>query len=142
MKSKLVVLLALLSLPACMAQPLLLPRENLDYSRILLEQINLYRMNNGLNSLRIDPVLGQLAKEHSSHMFQRKRISHRNFDERSDQAGSCLCVENVGWNYDSPLKLFDDWQRSRGHNRNMLKMEITRVGIAETGKYVTFFACR
>ena len=125
-----------------MAQPLLLPRENLDYSRILLEQINLYRMNNGLNSLRIDPVLGQLAKEHSSHMFRRKRISHRNFDERSDQAGSCLCVENVGWHYTTPLKQFDAWRKSSGHDQNMLTKGILKAGIAEIGGYVTFFACQ
>lgn len=142
MKLKLVLLLALSSLPACMAQPIILPVEDFDYSRILLAQINMYRIDNGLNSLRVDPVLCQLAKKHSSEMFQRKRVNHRNFDERTDQAGSCLCVENVGWNYDSPRNMFNGWRRSRGHDRNMLKEGIFRVGIAETGKYVTFFACR
>ena len=142
MKSKLVLLLALSCLPACMAQPIILPAEDIDFSRILLAQINLYRMDKGLNLLRTDLVLGQLAKQHSAEMFQRKRVSHRNFDDRTDQAGSRLCVENVGWNYDSPLDMFEGWRRSRGHDRNMLKEGITRVGIAETGRYVTFFACR
>lgn len=142
MKFKLVLLLLLSSLPACMAPPIILPAEDFDYNRILLEQINMYRIDNGLNSLRLDPVLGQLAKKHSSEMFQRKRVSHRNFSERANQAGSCLCVENVGWNYDSPRNMFDGWRKSRGHDRNMLNEGISRVGIAETGKYVTFFACR
>jgi uncharacterized protein YkwD len=111
------------------------------YDRTLLEQINNYRQVNGLNSLRFDVRLARLAKTHSFEMFQQKRVSHRNFDERFERAGSRLCVENVGWNYSTPLKQFDGWRHSSGHDENMLKEGVTRAGIAEVGRYVTFFAC-
>jgi uncharacterized protein YkwD len=112
------------------------------YGRTLLEQINLYRQNNGLNPLRLDTGLIRLAKTHSFEMFQQKMLSHRNFNQRFERSGSRLCVENVGWNYSTPLKQFDGWRRSSGHDENMLKEGISRAGIAEVGNYVTFFACK
>lgn len=112
------------------------------YSQTLLEQINLYRQDNGLNPLRFDDNLIRLAKNHSFAMFQQKRMSHARFDERFERSGSRLCVENVGWNYSTPLQQFDAWRRSSGHDQNMLKDGIYKAGIAEIGKYVTFFACK
>ncbi|MCL2340125.1 MAG: CAP domain-containing protein [Proteobacteria bacterium] len=112
------------------------------YARTLLEQINRYRQDNGLGPLRFDANLIWLAKHHSFEMFRLKMMSHRNFDQRFDRSGSRMCVENVGWNYSTPLKQFDAWRQSSGHDQNMLKPEITKAGIAEVGNYVTFFACK
>ena len=112
------------------------------YARTLLEQINNYRSANGLSSLRFDDRLNHLAMTHSFAMSRQKRMSHANFDERFQRSGSRMCVENVGWNYPTPLKLFDGWRHSSGHNENMLKDGVSSVGIAEVGKYVTFFACQ
>lgn len=112
------------------------------YGRTLLEQINLYRQDNGLNPLRFDARLIHLAKTHSFAMSQQKMVSHRNFNERFERSGSRLCVENVGWNYSTPLKQFDAWRQSSGHDQNMLKEGIAKAGIAEIGNYVTFFACK
>lgn len=112
------------------------------YGRTLLEQINLYRQDNGLNPLRFDANLIHLAKNHSFAMSQQKRVSHSKFNERFERSGSRLCVENVGWNYSNPLKQFDAWRRSSGHDQNMLKEGVYKAGIAEIGNYVTFFACK
>jgi uncharacterized protein YkwD len=112
------------------------------YGETLLAEINRYRQENGLNTLRFEPGLIQLAKKHSFEMFQQKMLSHRNFQERFDRSGSHLCVENVGWNYTNPLKQFDGWRRSPGHNKNMLAEGIQMAGIAEVGNYTTFFACK
>jgi uncharacterized protein YkwD len=112
------------------------------YARTLLEQINNYRLYNGLSPLRFDVQLAHLARNHSFAMFQQKRMSHANFNDRFKRSGSRMCVENVGSDYTNPLRLFDGWRHSRGHDENMLKEGITRAGIAEIGKYVTFFACR
>jgi uncharacterized protein YkwD len=112
------------------------------YGRTLLEQINLYRQDNGLNPLRFDANLNHLAKTHSFAMSQQKRISHSKFNERFERSGSRMCVENVGWNYSTPLKQFDAWRRSSGHDQNMLKEGVYKAGIAEIGNYVTFFACK
>ncbi len=112
------------------------------YGATLLAEINSYRQENGLNSLRFDPALVRLAQRHSFEMFRQKRMSHSKFRERFQRSGSRLCVENVGWNYSNPLKMFEGWRGSRGHDENMLKEGISKAGIAEVGKYVTFFACR
>lgn len=112
------------------------------YGRTLLEQINLYRRDNGLNSLRFDAQLIHLAKNHSFAMSRQKMVSHSNFNERFERSGSRMCVENVGYNYTSPLKQFDGWRNSSAHDQNMLNAEITKAGIAEIGNYVTFFACK
>ncbi|MDR2549664.1 MAG: CAP domain-containing protein [Desulfobulbus sp.] len=112
------------------------------YARTLLEQINLYRRSNGLGQLRFDANLNRLAKHHSFEMFRQKMMSHRNFDQRFERSGSRMCVENVGWNFTTPLKQFDSWRQSSAHDQNMLKDELTKAGIAEIGSYVTFFACK
>jgi len=112
------------------------------YARTLLEQINNYRNDNGLPSLRFDDRLNHLAMTHSFAMSRQKRMSHANFNERFERSGSRMCVENVGWNYTTPLKQFDAWRHSPGHNENMLTEGVRYAGIAEVGKYVTFFACQ
>ena len=141
MKSKSALLITLLLLTGCYAQSANTPKEDIGYNLALLEQINLYRMEQKLNQLRIDAILTQLAQKHSLTMFQKQKTSHLKFAERFRQVDSLLCVENVGWNYSSPQSLFEDWRRSSDHNQNMLKKELNMVGIAEVGKYVTFFAC-
>ena len=112
------------------------------FGETLLAAINRYRQENGLNQLQFDPKLIQLAKKHSFEMFQQKAMSHRNFNERFDRSGSRLCVENVGWNYKTPQEMFEGWRNSPGHNQNMLADGIKKVGIAEVGDYITFFACQ
>ncbi len=112
------------------------------YGRTLLAQINLYRQDSGLNPLTFDPGLIRLARTHSFTMFKQKRISHLDFNSRFERSGSRLCVENVGWNYTTPLKQFDAWRRSSGHDQNMITDGIRKAGIAEIGGYVTFFACQ
>ena len=141
MNLKSALLITLLLFTGCYAQSANTPEEDIGYNLALLEQINLYRMEQKLNQLRFDATLTLLAKKHSLTMFHKQKTSHLKFAERFRQADSLLCVENVGWNYSSPQSLFEDWHRSSGHNQNMLKKELNLVGIAEVGKYVTFFAC-
>ncbi|MDD2464233.1 MAG: CAP domain-containing protein [Desulfobulbus sp.] len=111
------------------------------YAATLLEQVNNYRRYSNLAPLRADARLNQLARTHSFEMFRQKRMGHSGFNDRFRRSGSRMCVENVGWNYSTPLKQFDAWRHSRGHDENMLNEDIRYAGIAEIGKYVTFFAC-
>jgi len=143
MKIKVVFMLLLLSLAAAAVRAKeMRPAGVTAYGETLLTEINLYRRENGLNSLRFDPLLIQLAQKHSFEMFQGKMLSHSNFKSRFERSGSRSCVENVGWNYPNPLKMFESWRGSRGHDENMLKEGVRKVGIAEVGKYVTYFACQ
>jgi uncharacterized protein YkwD len=135
-------LLLLITIAPCPATALAQGEGASLYARTLLEQINRYRQDNGLGSLRFDADLIWLAKHHSFEMFQQKMTSHRNFDQRFGRSGSRACVENVGSNYSTALKQFDAWRQSSGHDQNMLRPELTKAGIAEVGNYVTFFACK
>lgn len=112
------------------------------YASTLLELINNYRRYYGLSPLRFDARLNNLARKHSFDMFRQKRMSHKGFQDRFRRSGRRMCVENVGWNYTTPLKQFDGWRHSRGHDENMLNKDIHYAGISQVGQYVTFFACR
>ncbi len=114
----------------------------LPYAVNLLDLINNYRLYHGLSTLRFEDRLNHLAQKHSFDMYRQKRMSHNGFQDRFRRSGHRMCVENVGWNYKTPLKQFDGWRHSRGHDANMLKEDIHYAGIAQVGQYVTFFACR
>nr|WP_320011172.1 CAP domain-containing protein [uncultured Desulfobulbus sp.] len=111
------------------------------YETTLFNQINTYRKFVDLPPLRINKHLTRLARRHSFSMFRQKRLSHANFKTRFRQSGSRSCVENVGHNHSAPLKQFDAWRTSQGHDENMLNPEIRSVGLAKVGSFVTFFAC-
>jgi uncharacterized protein YkwD len=145
MKTKMllfIVLLVLSVVPISAQAKEKRPADVTLYGETLLAQINQYRHENGLNPLRFDSTLIQLAKKHSFDMFQQQMLSHRNFQERFDRSGSRLCVENVGLNHTNPLKQFAGWRQSPEHNKNMLAEGIQKTGIAEINNYVTFFACK
>ena len=108
----------------------------------LLVLINRYRSTKKLKPLVSSPQYVALAGEHSQTMLEQQRMSHDGFEERFRQAADAhSCVENVGWNHQTPQSLFDGWRKSPGHNRNMLVLKISRAGISRSGAYATFFAC-
>jgi uncharacterized protein YkwD len=112
-----------------------------SYEERLFMHINRHRMANGLDPLAMDENLLRLAERHSLHMEGNNILSHERFQERFRQSGRSLCVENVGWNYQTPEDQFRAWKTSGEHNKNLLNKKITLTGIAQTGAYVTFFAC-
>ncbi len=110
----------------------------------LLLLINAYRVVNDLKPLTMRPKYVNLAREESLAMRKVGRMSHAGFNagfRKASASGANGCVENVAWNYPTAQGLFDGWQQSPGHDRNMLDPEITGVGIAKVGPYITFFAC-
>ncbi len=112
-----------------------------SYEERLFMHINQYRMANGLNPLATDESLTRLAERHSVYMEEKNVLSHERFNERFRQSARSLCVENVGWNYQTPEDQFRAWKTSAGHNKNLLNKKITHTGIAQSGAYVTFLAC-
>jgi uncharacterized protein YkwD len=108
----------------------------------LLVLINTYRSSRNLKVLISFPQYNDLAHEHSLTMQEQDHMSHDGFEERFRRASDASsCVENVGWNHETPRSLFDGWRKSPGHNRNLLERKISRAGISKSGAYVTFFAC-
>ncbi|MCL4456419.1 MAG: CAP domain-containing protein [Nitrospirae bacterium] len=113
-----------------------------SYEEKLLIIINSYRTQSGLSPLKFDAELSEIAKGHCGYMHSRNMFNHDNFDERFGRADRQLCVENLGWNAATPEEQFRLWKESGTHNANMLNDKIRFAGIAKTGPYVTFFACR
>lgn len=113
-----------------------------QFEEDLLVLINRYRSTKRLKALVSSPLYTDLAREHSQTMQEQQNMSHNGFEDRFRRAtDASSCVENVGWNHETPLSLFNGWRKSPGHNRNMLDRKIKRAGINKTGPYATFFAC-
>jgi hypothetical protein len=112
-----------------------------SYEEELLVHINRYRLESGLNELSFDKTLNKLATTHCQQMEVTDKLSHSGFDERFEKCGRSVCVENVGWNFETAAGQFRAWKKSRGHNENMLNKQIRHAGISKRGPYVTFFAC-
>jgi len=108
----------------------------------LLVLVNRYRPTKKLKPLAGSPLYVDLARGHSQTMQEQQSLGHDGFDDRFRRAVDAQsCVENVGWNHETPRSLFDAWRKSPGHNRNMLDRKIRRAGIGRSGTYVTLFAC-
>jgi uncharacterized protein YkwD len=112
------------------------------YVRNLAALVNDYRRQNGLEPLDYADDLTALAGEHSANMAEQRQLSHDGFRARFQRASSKICVENVGRNFPTPEALLDGWRLSPAHHRNLLEAKVSRMGIAATARYVTFFACR
>ena len=112
------------------------------YATELASLVNEYRASKHTAALALDPALSELAREHSVAMVRAKRLSHDDFKTRFRRSGYGMCVENVGWNYPTAADQLKAWQRSPGHDRNMLDARVAHVGIGVAGDYVTYIACR
>jgi uncharacterized protein YkwD len=75
-------------------------------------------------------------------MMRAHRLSHDDFQARFRRSGYAMCVENVGWNYPTPIAQLDAWRTSPGHDRNLLERRATHAGVGVAGEYVTLIACR
>jgi uncharacterized protein YkwD len=112
------------------------------YADRLGELVNHYREQQGKPSLVVDRKLAALAREHSAAMAKAGRLTHDDFQSRFRRSGYAMCVENVGWNYPTSQAQFHAWQRSPGHDRNLLDGRVQHMGIGAASDYVTFIGCR
>lgn len=72
-----------------------------------LEQINAYRKSLNKTALEWDDEIYQIALEHTNYMVNKEKISHDNFNERSQRLFKLNYTsvgENVAWNnYPDPV---------------------------------------
>jgi hypothetical protein len=112
--------------------------------------ISQYRAEHGLGPLRLDPTLMRLAAEHSRRQADRDTMSHAlpgegSFSSRIAAGGfqASMAAENVAAGQDSFAEVFRAWQKSPGHNKNMLLPNISLMGIAVAvqpgGRYHTYW---
>jgi uncharacterized protein YkwD len=97
--------------------------------------ISLYRKNNGVGAVVIDPELMRIAEGQSQAMASRNKLDHDvkgPLPKRLQTAGypTTLAVENVSAGYHTLAEAFSGWRDSPPHRANMLQMGVTKMGIA------------
>ena len=111
--------------------------------------ISLYRQNNGLGPVAVDPELMKLAEQQSQAMASRDKLDHdakAPLARRLNALGypATLAVENVSAGYHTLAEAFSGWRDSPPHRENMLKKGVTKLGIAASyapnTKYKVFWA--
>jgi uncharacterized protein YkwD len=114
-----------------------------DYSHTALdpqkarELINKYRKAKGLKPLKLNAELTAAAKAHSRDLAKWDRISHYGSDgsnpwDRVKRTGyhARLAAENVGTGQVSFKEVLRGWEKSPGHNKNLLLADAKHMGIA------------
>jgi uncharacterized protein YkwD len=108
-----------------------------------------YRQNNGLGAVTVDPALMKMATEQAMAMASRDRLDHdvgRGFSQRIAASGydAKAAYENIGAGYHTLADAFSGWRGSPGHRANMLRRDVTQIGIAAAyaprSKYKVFWA--
>lgn len=117
---------------------------------VALNLINKYRRKNGLQPVKLDPLLTKAAKAHSRDLAKHDRISHYGSDgsnpwDRVVRTGykPQLAAENVGTGQLSMKEVMQGWKDSPGHNKNLLLADARHIGIAlvydSKSEYKTFW---
>lgn len=95
--------------------------------------VNEYRRSKGLNALKYNPLIADIARTHSQNMADGSSpFSHEGFSERSDkiraELGGSRTAENIAYGYSSAKRTVEGWIKSDGHRKNM-KGDFTHTGI-------------
>jgi uncharacterized protein YkwD len=113
------------------------------------DMISIYRRNNNLSVVSIDPELQELAQQQALAMARADSMSHDvrgSLRSRLDGAGyrHGAAVENISAGYHTLAEAFSGWRQSRSHNENMLNGRMRRMGIAVAhapqSKYKVYWA--
>lgn len=96
-----------------------------------------YRRRHGLGPVTLDPTLNRIAADHALRMAEAGKVSHvvrgeGSFARRLRSGGydAAVAAENVGGGYASLEQAFAGWRKSKAHNKNMLRPDITVMGVA------------
>jgi uncharacterized protein YkwD len=107
-----------------------------EVNRSLLCLTNLYRVRSGVGPIPLDSRLYAAAKAHSADMHARGFFDHDNPDgagppERARAFGyPGGANENIAMNIEgTALMLIQQWQRSSGHNMNLLEPSFRAIGV-------------
>ena len=97
--------------------------------------ISLYRQNNGLGPVVVDPALMALAEDQSTAMAKKNKLDHdvkAPLAKRLNAGGypATVAVENVSAGYHTLAEAFSGWRDSPQHDRVMKTPGARRMGIA------------
>lgn len=126
------------------------PPKPLDM-RQALNDLNTYRARHGLRPVTLNQTLNQASKIHAQDLARHGIIAHEGTDgsthaDRVQRLGYKFWVaaENVATGQKSWEEAFEGWQKSPGHNENLLRDDVSEFGIAlvyePTTTYITYWA--
>lgn len=110
----------------------------ISVSKKLFDEINTYRVKNGLPKLVFDQEMSKFAKSYSDSMVASNTYQH------SDLNGGLYSLENIDliktvgtflkldevWVKNIPSLILNSWIKSPGHNANLLNKDATKVGLS------------
>jgi uncharacterized protein YkwD len=115
--------------------------------RVILDQINHYRVAQGLQPLKLNNQISKEAETHSRNMAAKViPLGHDGFKKRVNTLSNYFhhpvrAAENVAYNNKAPEIAVTQWLNSRGHRKNIQgNYDLTGIGIAYDKKgqvYVT-----
>ena len=98
-------------------------------------RLSAYRRAHNLPAVAVDPALMALAQSQANAMAHANHLSHEiagSLDHRLNASHHAkgYAVENVSAGYATADAALAGWQRSPGHNANLLDSHMHRMGIA------------
>jgi len=113
----------------------------------LADAISRYRQEHGLSAVKTDPQLTAIAERQAKAMAESGIMDHSvagSFSSRVAGAHTGEAAENIAAGYKTWPDTFRSWQRSPGHNANLLQARADSVGVAvarnEQTRYKTYWA--
>ena len=112
----------------------------------LIQQVNIYRKQEGVEPLVVDYRLCIAARDHSYDMVAKRFFSHnsklpnkKSYWVRAKRFGTIALSENIA-NNPNPSQVVPMWKTSSAHKRNMLNPRAYSVGVGRAGnKYTMLF---
>ena len=95
--------------------------------------VSSYRKQHGLPGVSVDPALMQLAHQQAAAMARSGSLSHSvggSFASRIGGSNRGVAAENIAMGTNDLSSTLAMWKRSSGHNANLLKRGVNRIGIA------------
>lgn len=107
-------------------------------SKTLMNEINNYRVKNGLSKLVYDEKMFSYAKSYSDTMILTNTYQHSDLNGGEYSLENINLLKTVGtflvldekWVKSIPSLILDGWIKSPGHNANLLSKDVTKVGIS------------
>jgi hypothetical protein len=105
-------------------------------------EISSYRKSYGLPAVTADPKLTELARQQANAMAERRSMDHNvyaSFRSRIASYGAASSAENLAMGTKTFGDAFAIWKSSSGHNANLLKPNMTRIGLASASRHGTTY---
>lgn len=102
----------------------------------LIEQVNNYRVTNGLLPLQSVDHIGYLCSEHNQNMIQTEVVGHQNFEERINNLKLTMNATNVselvGYNYSTNQSVITAFIAKPSCKKILDEPNRSRIGVAIT----------